>query len=39
MSVNIFGGARNGASTSHGNVGTVGTDRISNQRLIILSNK
>ena len=39
MSVNIFGGARNGASTSHGNVGTVGTDRNFNQILIMLSNK
>ena len=39
MIVNIFGGARNGASTSHANVGTVGTDRNFNQRLIMLSNK
>ena len=39
MSVNIFGGARNGASTSHANVGTVGTNRNFNQRLIMLSNK
>ena len=39
MSVNIFGGARNGAGTSHGNVGTVGIDRNFNQRLIMLSNK
>ena len=39
MSVNIFGGARNGGSTSHGNVGNVGSDRNFNQRLIMLSNK
>ena len=39
MSVNIFGGARNGASTSHANVGTVGIDRNFNQRFIMLSNK
>ena len=39
MSVNIFGGARNGASTSHANVGTVGIDRNFNQRLIMLINK
>ena len=39
MSVNIFGGARNGASTSYCNVGTVGIDRNFNQRLIMLSNK
>ena len=30
---------RNGASTSHGSVGTVGMDRNFNQRLIMLSNK
>ena len=35
MSVNIFGGARIGGSTSHGSVGTLGTDRNSNQRLIM----
>ena len=40
MSVNIFGGGRNtAASTSHGNVGNVGSDRNFNQRLILLSNK
>ena len=40
MSVNIFGGRRNtAASTSHGNVGNVGSDRNFNQRLILLSNK
>ena len=39
MSVNIFGGARNGGSTSHASVGTVGTDRNFNQRLIMMSNK
>ena len=37
MSVNIFGGGRNtAASTSHGNVGNVGSDRNFNQRLILL---
>ena len=36
MSVNIFGGARNGGSAS---VGNVGSDRNFNQRLILLSNK
>ena len=42
MSVNIFGGARNGGSTSHAtsaSVGNVGSDRNFNQRLIMLSNK
>ena len=39
MSVNIFGGARNGASTSHANVNVSGSDRNFNQRLILLSNK
>ena len=40
MSVNIFGGGRNtAASTSHGNVGNVGSDRNFNQRIILLSNK
>ena len=39
MSVNIFGGARNGASTCHASVGNVGSDRNFNQRLIMLSNK
>ena len=39
MSVNIFGGARNGASTSPGNVATVVTDGNFNQRLIMLSKK
>ena len=39
MSVNIFGGARNGSSTSHASVGNVGSDRNFNQRLIMLSNK
>ena len=39
MSVNIFGGARNGGSTSHVSVGNVGSDRNFNQRLIMLSNK
>ena len=39
MSVNIFGGARNGDSTSHTSVGNVGSDRNFNQRLIMLSNK
>ena len=39
MSVNIFGGARNGGSTSHASVSVVGTDRNFNQRLIMLSNK
>ena len=40
MSVNIFGGGRNtAASSSHGNVGNVGSDRNFNQRLILLSNK
>ena len=39
MSVNIFGGGRNGASTRHANVVVVGTDRNFNQRLIMLSNK
>ena len=39
MSVNIFGGARNGGSTSQASVGNVGSDRNFNQRLIMLSNK
>ena len=40
MSVNIFGGARNGGtSASHVSVGNVGSDRNFNQRLILLSNK
>ena len=42
MSVNIFGGARNGGSTIHAtstSVGNVGSDRNFNQRLILLSNK
>ena len=40
MSVNIFGGGRNTATTaSHASVGNVGSDRNFNQRLIILSNK
>ena len=39
MSVNIFGGARDDASTSHGSVGNVGIDRNFNQRIIMLSNK
>ena len=39
MSVNIFGGARNGAGTSHANVNVSGADRNFNQRLILLSNK
>ena len=39
MSVNIFGGARNGASASHASVGNVGSYRNFNQRLILLSNK
>ena len=39
MSVNIFGGARNGGSTSQANVSFVGTAGNFNQRLILLSNK
>ena len=40
MSVNIFGGGRNTAtSASHASVGNVGSDRNFNQRLILLSNK
>ena len=40
MSVNIFGGGRNTASSaSHASVGNVGSDRNFNQRLILLSNK
>ena len=43
MSVNIFGGARNGSSTSHSTSAIcgkyVGSDRNFNQRLIMLSNK
>ena len=40
MSVNIFGGGKNTAtSASHASVGNVGSDRNSNQRLILLSNK
>ena len=42
MSVNIFGGAKNGSSASHAtsaSVGNVGSDRNFNQRLIMFSNK
>ena len=40
MSVNIFGGGKNtAASASHASVGSVGSDRNFNQRLILLSNK
>ena len=40
MSVNIFGGGRNTASSAnHASVGNVGSDRNFNQRLILLSNK
>ena len=40
MSVNIFGGGRNTATSgSHASVGNVGSDRNFNQRLILLSNK
>ena len=39
MSVNIFGGARNGSSASHASVSVVSTAGNSNQRLILLSNK
>ena len=39
MSVNIFGGARNGGSASHASVSVVSTAGNLNQRLIMLSNK
>ena len=39
MSVNIFGGARNGGSASHASVSVVGTAGNLNERLIMLSNK
>ena len=39
MSVNIFGGARNGGSASHASVSVVSTAGNLNQRLILLSNK
>ena len=39
MSVNIFGGARNGGSASHASVSVIGTAGNLNQRLILLSNK
>ena len=39
MSVNIFGGARNGGSASHASVSVVSSAGNLNQRLIMLSNK